>query len=121
MYKRQILPFGQPVIVNNHNPDSKVVQNGKLVEAEPKSLLAIPWKLDSKINGFKKSFDLEINLASASLKGVKEPVGAKAYDKYCLVPNFQSCYMARMYQIKVMLVLTNNELVRIKIPVVVQK
>lgn len=107
--------------INLNVPDLKVVQNGKLVEAEPKSLLAIPWKLDSKINGFKKSFDLEINLASASLKGVKEPVGAKAYDKYCLVPNFQSCYMARMYQIKVMLVLTNNELVRIKIPVVVQK
>ncbi|KAK6205433.1 Bul1 N terminus-domain-containing protein [Scheffersomyces amazonensis] len=82
----------------------------------------ISWKQDNDTS-FSKSFTLKLNLETCRLKtpDSKKDVGVKAYDEFHLVPNFQYCYMARLYYIKVTLVLSNGDYVRVKIPVSIQK
>ncbi|KAK6463006.1 Bul1 N terminus-domain-containing protein [Scheffersomyces coipomensis] len=102
----------------------------KIINADDKlvtSCASIPWKQQLNQNQieFKKSFKLNLNLESASLKAVDakkyNPATYKSYDEFNLVPNFQSCNFARTYYIKVTLVLSNNDHIRVKIPVSIQK
>ncbi|RCK60540.1 Ubiquitin ligase-binding protein BUL1 [Candida viswanathii] len=68
------------------------------------------------------SVTLGIDLEGLMLKG--ELVAAKlgkAYDRFSLVPNFQSCYMSRMYHIRLTVHLSNGAYSNIKVPVRVGK
>ncbi|KAI5949734.1 hypothetical protein KGF57_004557 [Candida theae] len=68
------------------------------------------------------AFNLNINLASLSLKGV--PTSAahdKSYNRFNLVPDFQSCFMTRSYHLRLTFELSNGDVARLKVPVVVEK
>lgn len=81
---------------------------------------SIKW---SSVNGFATtSFSLNINLASLSLKGVPtSSCMGLSYDRFNLVPDFQSCLMTRSYHLKLTFELSNGECARIKVPVVIEK
>lgn len=68
------------------------------------------------------SFNLRINLASLSLKGVPASgcLGL-SYDRFNLVPDFQSCFMTRSYHLKMTFELGNGDCARIKVPVIIEK
>jgi hypothetical protein len=85
----------------------------------PKDLL---WTHDEKSNSYSQKISIELDLTSAELKQILvDKSNLLAYDKFCLVPNFQSCYMARMYFIRICLVLGGNETVFVKVPVEINK
>ncbi|KAK6455599.1 Bul1 N terminus-domain-containing protein [Scheffersomyces xylosifermentans] len=106
--------------INLQVNDVKIESEGQ--SRDSKGIAGIPWARDLKTNAFTKKFNLKLNLESISLKGnEKAQNSSKAYDKFCLVPNFQSCYLARMYYLKVILVTSTNEHIKIKVPVVIQK
>ncbi|KAI3402994.2 hypothetical protein KGF56_004247 [Candida oxycetoniae] len=68
------------------------------------------------------SLNLTVNLQRMSMKGI--PLGVdklKSYDLVNLVPNFQSCYIARFYHICLKFSLGNGVCARIKVPVVIDK
>ena len=87
----------------------------------------IPFKKDSirwEINqeSANASINLGINLESMILKGepnVNET--SKSYDRFTLVPDFQSCFMSRMYYIRLTVHLSNGSFSNIKVPVRIQK
>ncbi|EGW32392.1 uncharacterized protein SPAPADRAFT_61464 [Spathaspora passalidarum NRRL Y-27907] len=79
-------------------------------------------KWDIKDNTAKTSINVGVNLESLVLKGFEgSPTLMKSYDRFNLVPDFQSCFMSRLYHIKVTILLSNNDYVRIKVPVRIQK
>lgn len=80
---------------------------------------SIKW---SSVNGSATtSFSLNINLASLSLKGVPtSSCMGLSYDRFNLVPDFQSCLMTRSYHLKLTFELSNGECARIKVPVVIE-
>ena len=41
--------------------------------------------------------------------------------EFCLIPDFQSCYLARLYHFKISIKLSNGEKVSIKVPAIIQK
>lgn len=63
---------------------------------------------------FTKRFDVVVDIANAVLN----PSGSK---DFCLVPDFQYCYMARLYYLKVKLKCPNGERLAIKVPLILQK
>ncbi|KAG5420738.1 BUL1 [Candida metapsilosis] len=68
------------------------------------------------------SFNVRLNLASLSLKGVptSDSLG-NSYNRFNLVPDFQSCFMTRSYHLRLTFELGNGDVARIKVPVVIEK
>lgn len=79
--------------------------NGGTVELH-KSVANVPWEKSSSpvtnYNIYTKRMELDIDLNSCHLKGGSEvPVGKLAFDTICLVPEFQSCLLARLYYLRI--------------------
>ncbi|KAK6456140.1 ubiquitination pathway protein [Scheffersomyces xylosifermentans] len=85
---------------------------------------SIPWHSESVSNGthsasevqvkhFKK-FNLNVDFSSAIY-------GPTLSHDFCLVPDFQSCYLARLYYLKLHLKCPNGEKVYMRIPIVLQR
>ena len=101
--------------------DAQVRTNTELVPLSSKTINSIPWKCEGN-SQYSKKFNLVLNLESAVLKTLGNSKNVlKAYDSFCLVPNFQYCRMARLYFIRVSLGLSNNQIVHIKLPVSIHK
>ncbi|EMG49706.1 hypothetical protein G210_5465 [Candida maltosa Xu316] len=67
------------------------------------------------------SIKVGVNLESLLIKGNTPNKSHKAYDMFTLVPDFQSCFMSRMYHIRLTVQLSNGSYSNIKIPVRIQK
>ncbi|KAI5970855.1 BUL1 [Candida margitis] len=80
----------------------------------------IKWTMAN--NAATSSINLNVNLGDLSLKGV--PISTAmgpSYDRFNLVPDFQSCFMTRSYHLKLTFELSNGECARIKVPVIIEK
>ena len=87
---------------------------------KPSSKGVTQWSIDE--NGAKSSFTVGINLENLELKGdTNSNKSKKSYDNFTLVPDFQSCFMCRLYHVKLTMALSNDRYVNIKVPVRVQK
>lgn len=64
-----------------------------------------------------RNLNIHLDLSTAHLKGILKGTDGKAYDKYSLVPNFQTCHMTRMYHIRFTLCLSNGQNVKVKAPI----
>lgn len=84
------------------------------------SLSSIQFKLSPQDSGqtkYTKSCVLKIDMNLIRLLGS----GTTAHDEFCLVPDFQSCFLARLYYFKIHIKLSNGEKVSIKVPTIIQK
>lgn len=90
------------------------------------SLLSqIPWELETitstsatgvsedQIRYFKKFF-LNVDIKDATLNHTTSP-------EFCLVPNFQSCLLARLYYLKINLKCPNGEKLPLRVPILLQR
>ena len=101
--------------------DLKVKTDINTSIASPNTVESIPWKQNGN-SQYCKSFSLILNLESARLKSLEDPkTNTKAYDSFCLVPNFQYYRLARLYFIRVSIGFTNNQIIHVKLPVSIQK
>ncbi|KAI5955603.1 hypothetical protein KGF54_001105 [Candida jiufengensis] len=80
------------------------------------SIKSIPWEKDDQ--WFKKKFFIKMNLNNCGLKGIDHPI--RGLNKITLVPNFQTCYMARLYYLKINLK-TNGALLILHVPIEIVK
>ena len=100
--------------------DTKVKTETEITAISPKTVNSIPWKFDGK--QYSRNFNIILNLESAMLNTALHPKKkGEAYDRFCLVPNFQYCRIARMYFIRISIGLSNNQMIRFKIPVSILK
>ncbi|RLV96060.1 Ubiquitin ligase-binding protein BUL1 [Spathaspora sp. JA1] len=77
-------------------------------------------KWDVKESTAMASMTIGVNLESLVVKEGNQTL-SKSYDRFTLVPDFQSCFMSRLYHIKLTLTLSNNDRLRIKVPIRIQK
>lgn len=104
-------------IMNLPIVNSKISQGGSFHNIEE-----VPWVKQADGKAISKSFDMHLDLTSAVNKGAKPDFNrAPAYDRFTLVPNFQSCNLCRMYYIRVIVGLSNGQNVQVKLPVTVEK
>ncbi|KAI5952696.1 BUL1 [Candida jiufengensis] len=83
---------------------------------------SLNWTYNTTTNSINASINLQINLDKLSLKGI--PNGnsnLKSFDKFNLVPDFQNCFIARFYHLKLVFELSNGDCVRFKVPVKIDK
>ncbi|EDK40625.2 hypothetical protein PGUG_04723 [Meyerozyma guilliermondii ATCC 6260] len=85
------------------------------------SLASIPYKSvtqETTKMKFTKSFTLNVDMDSVRMigSGTNSQPG-----EFCLIPDFQSCYLARLYHFKISIKLSNGEKVSIKVPAIIQK
>ena len=85
----------------------------------PTNLSRLPW-VQKDPTTFLLQVNVAIDLETLHLKG-EMPTTEKAHSKYCLVTSFQSCTIGRLYYLKVVLKLSNNDSVRFLLPVTVEK
>lgn len=63
-----------------------------------------------------------LNLESLSFKNLHSlPESLKSYNRFNFVPDFQTCYMSRLYHIKLSVTLFNGDVAHIRVPVNIQK
>lgn len=79
-------------------------------------LNSMPW--ESNENDLVTKFSIAMDLNKCTLKGVNNTV--KGLDKITLVPTFQSCYVSRMYYIKVT-VKTNGATLVLNLPLRIER
>ncbi|GEQ67062.1 hypothetical protein JCM33374_g725 [Metschnikowia sp. JCM 33374] len=93
--------------INLAVPDVKIMHSGEKSSGTFQSIASVPWKqaqspIDDNYNIFTKNFTLDINFDSSHLKGTPGVVpGKSAFDVLCLVPDFQTCLMSRLYFLRV--------------------
>lgn len=93
--------------INLAVPDAKIMQTGDKSSGSFLNIQAVPWtEAKSEVDGnykiFSKNFSLDIDFNSCHLKGTPEvQSGKSAFDQICLVPDFQTCLMARLYFLRV--------------------
>lgn len=96
----------QTKYINLAVPDVKVASASKVSAGVHKNLVSIPWEeSQSTVNGnfkiFTKKMQLVVDLDSCHLKGTNPLSGKSAFDTLCLVPDFQSCLLARFYYLRI--------------------
>ncbi|RCK63363.1 Ubiquitin ligase-binding protein BUL2 [Candida viswanathii] len=63
-----------------------------------------------------------LNLESLSVKHLLSlPESLKAYNRFNFVPDFQTCYMSRLYHIRLNFILVNGDVAHIRVPANIQK
>ncbi|KAM9930148.1 hypothetical protein OXX59_000707 [Metschnikowia pulcherrima] len=93
--------------INLAVPDVKIIQTGEKSSGSFSGISSVPWtqstsSVDVNYSVFAKNFMLDIDFNSCHLKGAPQVVpGKSAFDDLCLVPDFQTCLMARMYFLRV--------------------
>lgn len=96
----------------------------------PKNLSKLEWShqnmgmsasSDSNQVEYSSKFDLLVSLDSAHLKTTGNAKCHKTFDNVSLLPSFQSCSMGRFYYVKIVMGLSNNEMIRLKVPVTIEK
>ncbi|CUM62583.1 uncharacterized protein PRCAT00000135001 [Priceomyces carsonii] len=101
--------------------DILIQANGNEYENNQRSLSAIRSISTCSSKPGNKRFNLIVNLDSAKLKGDNKKHTVPSYDRFCLLPSFQSCFMGRFYYLRVTFHLSNNTIVNVKVPVTIQK
>lgn len=82
-------------------------------------LCKLAW-LQKDANTYLLQINVAVDLETLLLKG-EQAENVKAHSKYCLVTSFQSCTVGRLYYLKVVLKLSNNDYVRFLLPITVEK
>ena len=86
---------------------------------------SIPWESESLIKKspkdkveeqvkYTKRFNAVIDISNAALV----PSGSK---DFCLIPDFQYCFTARLYYLKIKLKCPNGDIMALKVPLILQK
>lgn len=92
------------------------LSNGK--QLTHRHINKLPWNKTNE--GWSKLILVDLDLDSMQLKGYPYRL-EKACDRFTLVPNFQLCYMGRMYYIRVLICLSTGQFIHLKLPVHVWK
>lgn len=92
------------------------------------SISGIPWKpellaesTNNKERQYKYTKKLHLVIDMHNLEGTTAATGAGTQSEFTLVPDFQSCNIARLYYLKLIVKFTNGEKGVIRVPVVLQK
>lgn len=81
----------------------------------------IKWK-DIGNGNLNTSIMVGVNLESLSFKNLHTlPASLKSYNRFNFLPDFQTCYMSRLYHIKFNITLFNGDVAHIRVPVNIQK
>lgn len=96
----------QTKYINLAVPDVEVATVTESGGGVSKSLAAIPWEESQSVANpnskiLTKNLKLRINLDTCHLKGTAAPAGKSSFDVLTLVPNFQSCLLARFYYFRI--------------------
>lgn len=77
-----------------------------------------------KLAHYTRKFSVCVDIAKAEKK-LPNPLplksGYKSYDEFTLVPSFQTCLLSRMYYLRIMVFLTSEQVVELKVPVTIAK
>lgn len=99
-------------------PDIKLQKGDTFVQPNESTFKDIPT-IKSDLSEFSKEFTLALDLTSMNLFGSEKE--KKFLDEYCLIPDFQSCCMGRMYFFKICFILSNGQFANIQIPISIEK
>ncbi|CAK7908790.1 hypothetical protein CAAN3_10S03312 [[Candida] anglica] len=89
-----------------------------------KNLSSVPWErqnsetVSSSHTVYSKKFEVTLDISKAHLRSTS---GGHRSGEFCLVPDFQSCHMARMYYLKICVKLSNNQVMTVNAPLIVEK
>ncbi|KAI5954488.1 hypothetical protein KGF54_002263 [Candida jiufengensis] len=81
----------------------------------------VNWSNIKDSQSLTTSLNLQINLQKLSTKGSTTTDNVLSFDKFNLVPDFQSCYMAILYHLKLVIFLSTGDCLRLKVPVRIEK
>lgn len=81
----------------------------------------IPWEKNLEEGMLNKSFKIHLNLSKCHSKAQTNLKNVPFFDTVTLVPDFQSCFMVRLYYIKLIVKLTNGESLIVKVPLNVER
>lgn len=106
-------------------PDVQITRSDKSSHGTYSSLSSVPWEesvspVDANYGIYTKKMLLDIDLNSCFLKGAPEPTNGKsAFDQLCLVPDFQTCLMARLYFIRIIVKHKNGSIQAVHVPLTI--
>ena len=117
--ERQLVDDLKAICQLQHQQFNLVV-SGLEINGKPFCKDSINWNIEQ--DSAKASIKIGLNLEKLLLKGEINPTKlSKSYDRFTLVPDFQSCYMTRLYHIRLTVHLSNGTYSNIKVPVRIQK
>lgn len=99
----------------------KAVMAGSSVDLESRPVMPLQSGADGTHNLL---FKLMLDATKAQRKTAKvAPLapGYSAVDEFCLVPSFQSCYLSRMYFLRLYISFSTDQLVELKVPLTIVK
>lgn len=117
----------QTKYINLSVPDVRVASLSTSGEGVYKSIASIPWEESrSPVNPnytiVSKKMRLLVDLDSCHLKGAGGPVqGKSAFDTFTLVPDFQSCLLARLYYMRICVRHKNGVSQVVHVPVLIEE
>ncbi|CAI5758578.1 unnamed protein product [Candida verbasci] len=105
------LPISNCNYLYNHNGNLGSYTNIK----------SIPWSVEENTQNqvYSKKLSIKMDLNNCSLKGTEFPM--KGLDTIVLVPNFQSCYMGRLYYVKVSVRMSHGVNLILNVPLEIYK
>ncbi|OBA23397.1 hypothetical protein METBIDRAFT_76420 [Metschnikowia bicuspidata var. bicuspidata NRRL YB-4993] len=108
--------------INLAVPDVKIMHENEKGAGSFLNFAAVPWEqvqsqADQTYNIASKNCILDIDFESCHLKGAPEIApGLSAFDLLCLVPDFQTCHMSRLYFLRVTVRHKNGILQAVHVP-----
>lgn len=104
-----------------------VLHNTKIIPNLGKETSAgqcISGDKDQNDGSYTTSFSVEVDITKAQKKSPRAPAlkpDYKSYNEMCLVPSFQTCMISRMYYVQMIIFLSNEKYVVVKVPVSIAK
>lgn len=104
--------------------DVKVVGKTDNAAGLHRNVSSIPWEpapaADGRFMEYHKRLDVCLDLLTCHTKDTDASPGT-CFDRFTLVPSFQTCHMTRLYYIRVSARLLNGTKLRVNVPLTVEK
>lgn len=107
--------------INLQIPKYQLVMKTPKSHSSHNSVTTIPWEQVKSTHDdyslYSKNFDLHIDLRDCQVKGPNShPPPGTSLDHLTLVPTFQTCFMSRLYYLKISIKISTGELLTVNAP-----
>lgn len=118
------MAFLQTKFINLNIANPKFYTQSKHNRGIHQNLNNIEWKhtestTNKNYSYYTKKFDISLDLNGCHTKGTDPPKDC-CFDHFTLVPNFQTCFMTRMYYIKIRVKMTNGTQLEVNVPLSIE-
>ncbi|CAG87012.2 DEHA2D09108p [Debaryomyces hansenii CBS767] len=107
--------------INLQIPKYQLIMKSPKSHSSHTSIATIPWEQLKSTHDdyslYSKTFDLNIDLKDCQMKGpTSHPPPGTSLDHFTLVPTFQTCFMSRLYYLKIGIKINTGELLTVNVP-----